>query len=83
MYDPYAYLPEHFARAVREGRLHVYCEFCARRRRSTCIALTDPVSIWERGECWAYTEKFKDVLLAEAAIKKYALRKRRLLLARA
>ncbi|MBC7347438.1 MAG: hypothetical protein H5U00_08300 [Clostridia bacterium] len=80
MYDPYAYLPRPFARAVDEGRLHLYCEFCARRHKGACIAINDPVGVWAKGDCWAYTENYRDVLLAEWAIRKYALRKKRLLL---
>jgi hypothetical protein len=81
VYDPYAYLPRSFVKAVDEGRLHLYCEFCARRQKGTCIAINDPVGVWGQGDCWAYTEDHRDVLLAEWAIRKYALRKKRLLLA--
>lgn len=56
-YDPYAYLPPAFARAVARGVLHVWCEFClhARPRRGCGLAL-DAAAAWRAGECPGYRE---------------------------
>ena len=67
-----------FLAAVRQGRYHLYCEFCARRRgRARCPAIADPVAAWsgKDGWCWAYTEDESKVAAEEAAVEAYAARK--------
>lgn len=66
-----------FLAAVRQGRYHLYCEFCARRRgRARCPVMIDPVAAWSGEDgCWAYTEDGARVAAEEAAIEAYAARK--------
>lgn len=65
-----------FWRAVRQGRLHEYCEPCARRQnKPECPVIVDPVGIWERGGCWAFTESAAEVEAAEEAIRRYSKRR--------
>jgi len=66
-----------FWRAVRQKRLHRFCEFCARRQgMPECPAINDPVKVWEGGDCWAYTEDASAVEEAERAVREYAKRRR-------
>jgi len=66
-----------FWRAVRRKRFHPFCEFCARRMgMAECPVISDPVKVWEGGECWAYTEDASAVEEAERAVREYARRRR-------
>ncbi|WP_157109827.1 hypothetical protein [Thermanaeromonas toyohensis] len=62
-------------RVVRKGAMHELCEPCARRRnRPECPVITDPVSVWEAGGCWAFTESAAEVEAVERAIQEYSER---------
>lgn len=76
-YDSPALAPRDraFFKAVAAGKMHAYCEFCARRRgRPECPVMADPVAAWSGPEqwCWAYTEDAGQVAAAERAVRVYA-----------
>lgn len=46
--------------------LHERCMGCVRRIGNECLAFAAPAAMWERGECWAYTE---DVVRVERELR--------------